>query len=75
MFVRTAFAAICTLAFSAVATAADLDDPVPIGSGEILIQYDGGQKPTDKQIEICHKLGGEIARTIYGGYACIRRAT
>ena len=75
MFVRTILAAITALFFTAVATAADIDDPVPMASGEILIQYDGGQKPTDKQIEICHKLGGEIARTIYGDYVCIRRTT
>jgi hypothetical protein len=74
MFVRMTLAAIGTLAFTAVATADDFDDPKPIGSGEILIQYDDG-KPTEKQVEICHKLGGEIARTIYGGYVCIRRAT
>ena len=73
MFVRIGLAAIGTLAFTAVATAADFD-PVPLGSGEILIQYDAG-KPTDKQIEICHKLGGEIARTIYGGYVCIRTSS
>jgi len=74
MFVRTIFAAASVVLLCSNATASDLD-PAPIGNGEILIQYDGGKMPTEEQIRICHKLGGEIARTIYGGYVCVRRDT
>ena len=56
------------------AFASDLE-PVPIPSGGILIQYDRGTQPTDEQVRICQKLGGEIARLKDGTYVCVRRST
>ena len=74
MFIRTILAAASVVVFCANATASELR-PVPIGPGEILIQYDAGKEPTKEQIRICENLGGEIARTKYGSYVCVRRST
>jgi len=69
-----ATAALSALMFPA-ALASDLGEPEPIPSGGILIQYDRGTQPTDEQVRICERLGGEVARLKDGTYVCVRRST
>jgi hypothetical protein len=67
-------AAVATLsAFAFGSALAEISDPIPIGSGEILIQYEA--TPTDAQVQICGRIGGEITRLANGKYVCVRRST
>jgi hypothetical protein len=59
---------------SATAALAEFSEPAPIGSGEVLIQYETS-KPSEAQISACEKIGGEIARLDNGVYVCVRRST
>ena len=56
------------------AAMAEFSEPVPIGPGEVLIQYET-TKPTEAQIRACEKIGGEITRLENGTYVCVRRST
>ena len=61
--------ALSFLAFSP--SFAVLSDPIPIGVGEILAQYEA--KPTDAQKRVCEKNGGEVTQLNNGKWVCIRR--
>jgi hypothetical protein len=65
---------VAALSLSPFASAvAEFSDPRPIGSGEILIQYE--TTPTERQAQVCTRLGGEITQLRNGTYVCVRRST
>lgn len=66
-------AAAALSAFTVGSALAEISDPIPIGSGEILIQYEA--TPTDAQVQICRRIGGEITRLANGKFVCVRRST
>jgi len=57
--------------FSSATAFAAMGDPIPIGIGEILAQYDSA--PTDPQKRACEKNGGEITQLRNGKAVCVRR--
>ncbi len=57
----------------AVALADDFSAPVPMGAGEVLIQYETN-KPSEEQKRTCAKIGGEITQLKNGTYVCVRRS-
>ena len=75
MMLRVAAAAVAVssvLGF-AVALADDFGGPVPMGAGEVLIQYEAN-KPSEEQMRICARIGGEITQRKDGTYVCVRRS-
>jgi hypothetical protein len=75
MMLRALFVSVAALAVLPITAAlAEFSEPVPIGAGEVLIQYET-TKPTDAQIQICEKIGGEITQLADGTYVCVRRST
>ena len=57
--------------FSSATAFAAMGEPVPIGIGEILVQYDS--VPTDSQKRACERNSGEITQLQNGKYVCVRR--
>jgi hypothetical protein len=53
---------------------AEFSEPAPMGTGEVLIQYET-DIPSEAQTRACEKIGGEIARLDNGIYVCVRRST
>ena len=75
MMLRALFVSVAALAVLPITAAlAEFSEPVPIGAGEVLIQYETS-KPTDAQVRICEKIGGEITQLANGKYVCVRRST
>ena len=67
-------AALAVLPVAAAQAASDFGEPSRMGAGEVLIQYEK-TKPTDAQVGVCEKLGGEVTQLADGTYVCVRRST
>ena len=75
MMLRVLCASAVALPLLSVTSAmAEFSEPMPMGAGEVLIQYETS-KPTEAQMRACEKIGGEITRLENGIYVCVRRST
>ena len=71
--VLSALAAVSSLVSFTAAWASDFGEPEPMGAGEVLIQFES-TKPTEDQMRVCEKIGGEITQLKDGTYVCVRRS-
>ena len=71
MILRATAAGVALSFLTVTASFAVLSDPIPIGAGEVLAQYEA--KPTDAQKRICEKNGGEVTQLNNGKWVCVRR--